>query len=85
MPSRNMFDKHRKWTTIVYVTCLVLTLVLLPIPLDEQIKLAFILTFVVGQFCAGVWYNLSYIPLGRRTFCKCFKGAFGIEDGGSIV
>ena len=78
-----MLDEKRRVTAIAYVTCLILTLLVLTLPIDRQAKLFLVLILVIGQFCAGVWYNLSYIPFGRRTFCKCFKGLVGIDDGGS--
>mmetsp|Transcript_3992 Transcript_3992/g.6685 ORF Transcript_3992/g.6685 Transcript_3992/m.6685 type:complete len:187 (-) Transcript_3992:91-651(-) len=75
-----MMDQKRKLTAILYVSCIGLTLVLLFLPLPQTILLFLIFMTVLVQIGAAVWYNLSYIPFGRRTFLKCVKGAMGVED-----
>jgi hypothetical protein len=88
-PSRQlklMMDDARKHSALIYVSCIALTIVLIFIPMERLIKLLIIFLVVLVQLSAGVWYNLSYIPFGRRTFCKCFKNIAGIEeDGGNSV
>ena len=80
-----MMDDKRKHSALLYVSCIALTLVILFIPMERLIKLLIIFLVVLVQLAAGVWYNLSYIPFGRRTFCKCFKSVAGIEDDGTNV
>ncbi len=80
-----MMDDKRKHSAAIYVSCIVLTLVILFIPMERLIKLLIVFLVVMVQLAAGVWYNLSYIPFGRRAFCKCFKSVTGVEDDGNNV
>ena len=79
---RNMFDEKRRYTSIVYLSCLSTTLIIVFLPIDGTIKLVLLLLLLVAQFSASLWYTLSYIPYGRRTFMRVLKGVFGIEDEG---
>jgi hypothetical protein len=79
---RNMFDEKRRYTSIVFLSCLFATLVVVFIPFDGTIKLVLLLLLLVTQFSASLWYTLSYIPYGRRTFIRVLKGVFGIEEEG---
>lgn len=82
---KNMFDAKRRYTSIVYLSCLFVTVVVVFIPIPENygaIKLLLLVLLLLAQFSASLWYTLSYIPYGRRTFMKMLKGAFGIEDEG---
>jgi Got1/Sft2-like family len=79
---RNMFDEKRRYTTIVYLSCLFATIIVVFLPIDGTIKLVLLLLLLVAQFCASLWYTLSYIPYGRRTFIRVLRGVFGIEDEG---
>jgi hypothetical protein len=80
---KNMFDKHRRDTSIVYLSCLVLTLFFVFIPIPGPIKLIVLVLLMMIQFCASIWYSLSYIPYGRRTFTQCAKRQLGLEDTSS--
>jgi len=80
---QRMMDETRKTSSVTFLVCLVLTLVLLPIPMEKVIKMMLITVLVLFQFAAGLWYNLSYIPYGRRTFCKILKKTLGVDDDGS--
>lgn len=80
---KNMFDKHRRDTSIVYLSCLVLTLLFVFIPMPGPLKLILLLLLMMIQFCASIWYSLSYIPYGRRTVTQCAKRQLGIEDASS--
>jgi len=80
-----MFDEKRRYTSIVYLSCLVSTIVIVFIPIPVEygaIKLLLLVLLLIAQFCASLWYTLSYIPYGRRTFMRMLKGAFGIEEEG---
>jgi Got1/Sft2-like family len=80
---KNMFDSKRRETSIVYLSCLVLTLLFVFIPLPGPLKLIVLLSLMMTQFCASLWYSLSYIPYGRRTVLQCMKRQLGIEDAPS--
>ena len=80
-----MFDKTRIITTIVLlsaivcvVTCGILGGVLETTDEngDTSVNPIFTILVLVGivvEYCAYFWYSLSYIPYGRKIFCKCFK------------
>jgi Got1/Sft2-like family len=78
--SRNMFDEKRRQTSIIYLSCLVATLVVIFLPLPSAIKLILLLLLMLTQFCASVWYTLSYIPYGRRTVSRFLKRQLGLEE-----
>jgi hypothetical protein len=80
---KNMFDKNRRETSIVYLSCLVLTLVFVFIPMPGPLKLILLLMLMMVQFCASIWYSLSYIPYGRKTLTQCVKRQLGLEDASS--
>ena len=78
---KNMMDEKRKTTSIVYISCIVSTLVLVFIPIEQVIKLTLLILLIIIQLCAQVWYTLSYIPLGRRAAKRTFRNVFGLDDG----
>jgi hypothetical protein len=39
-----------------------------------------VLLFVFMQFCALVWYTLSYIPYAQTCLCSCFKTTTGLDE-----
>jgi len=65
-----MTDKSRRICTFLFIGSLVMTLVSVYI---FQSALLTIL-FVIIQFCAYVWYILSYIPYGRDIASRMLKG-----------
>jgi len=77
---RNMFDEKRKWTSIIYLSCLVITLALVFIPLPWQLRLFLLLISIMTQFFASCWYSLSYIPYGRKTAINMAKRSFGLNE-----
>jgi hypothetical protein len=73
-----MFDKSRMWSTVIVLICIlgVITCCIVKILGYGGDWIGFIIFFlVIVQFCAYFWYTLSFIPLGRKIFCKCFKNA----------
>ena len=71
---KSMFDKKRFWTTVIFLTCMLLTItVVVLIMFKINIPAAIVLILVIIQYCAYFWYSLSFIPFGRTIFCKCFK------------
>lgn len=80
-----MFDEKRRETTIVYLSCLMLTLLIVFIPMPSKVKLLVLIVVMMVQFCASCWYSLSYIPYGRRTALHLMKRIVGIEDSDSTT
>lgn len=77
---KNMFDSKRRWTSITYLTCLVLTLVICFIPnMDEISRLLILVLLLFIQCFASLWYSLSYIPYARKAVTNCMKDTFGCE------
>lgn len=79
---RNMFDEKRRTVSIVYLSCLCSTLVVVFIPLFWALKLAIIITLLITQCSANIWYSLSYIPYGRRTALNFMKRHLGLNSNG---
>jgi hypothetical protein len=67
---QNMKDPSRMWTSIIFISSMVMTLV--SVYLFHSRVLTII--FVIIQFCAYVWYVLSYIPYGRDICMRCIRG-----------
>jgi hypothetical protein len=64
-----MFKPVRRVAAIIYLSCLVGTIVVAiwyPFP-------PLLLLIISIQYSAMFWYGLSYVPFGRTIFCKCFK------------
>lgn len=67
-----MFEKGRIIATVIYIVALGLTL-------WAALKVKSILLtliFVIVQFCALIWYCLSYIPFARQIASKMVGGFF---------
>lgn len=80
MQNRNMFDDRRRQTSIVYLSCLGLNLLVIFLPLPAPVKLITLLILMMVQFCASVWYTLSYVPYGRRTATSFLKRQLGLAE-----
>jgi len=80
---KNMFDSKRRTVSIVYLSCLCSTLVIVFIPLPWAIKLTILLTLLITQCCANIWYSLSYIPYGRKTALNFIKRYLGLNNSSS--
>jgi Got1/Sft2-like family len=80
-----MFDATRRETSIIYLSCLGLTLLTIFLPMPGPLKLFLLLSFTITQFCASVWYSLSYIPYGRRTAMRFIRNTLGLDDGSSAT
>ena len=75
-----MFDETRKVTTIVFLASLFLVLVLCFVNMENILKLTLLVTLVLVQFFASLWYSLSYIPFARNTVVKICREKFGSTD-----
>ncbi|CEM24104.1 unnamed protein product [Vitrella brassicaformis CCMP3155] len=62
---RNMFHRKRWIASVTYLSCLILTLICCFFLQVGLLQGLLIVLCVVCQFCAMVWYCLSYIPYGR--------------------
>ena len=76
----NMFDETGKVTTIVFLASLFLVLVLCFVNMENILKLTLLVTLVLVQFFASLWYSLSYIPFARNTVVKIGREKFGYAD-----
>ncbi|EEC51277.1 predicted protein [Phaeodactylum tricornutum CCAP 1055/1] len=77
---KSMFDEKRRETSITYLSCLGATMVVIFVPMPALPKLILLLLLTVTQFCASLWYTLSYIPYGRKTALRMIKNALGIDE-----
>ena len=77
---KNMMKPYRAVISLVYLSSIIATVVI-GIVLSDSFIVVFILA--ACQFCAMVWYALSYIPF-RRKFCgTCLKSCCcGQNEGG---
>jgi len=67
---KKMFDPSRCISSIIFLICVVMTLVS-----AIAIKIAgLVLLFVILQFLALLWYTLSYIPYARDAIKSCCRG-----------
>jgi hypothetical protein len=67
---QNMKDPSRMWTSIIFIGSMVMTLVSVYTFHSRILTII----FVIIQFCAYVWYVLSYIPYGRDMCRRCLRG-----------
>ena len=77
---RNMMDDKRRTTSMTYLGCLALTLIIVFIPLPWGPKLFILICLIITQCCASFWYSLSYIPYGRRTVLNIIKRTLGLNE-----
>ncbi|UJR10311.1 hypothetical protein I4U23_014517 [Adineta vaga] len=67
---KKMFDSSRFIATIIFLICVVMTLVS-----AIAIKISIlVLLFVILQMLALLWYTLSYIPYARDAIKTCCRG-----------
>ncbi|CAK63151.1 unnamed protein product (macronuclear) [Paramecium tetraurelia] len=72
---KKMADKSRLISTIIFFSTLIVTLVLAFA--TDLTFLTLLMTLV--QFCAYVWYVLSFIPFGQRMLKKFFSSCCEFE------
>ena len=73
---QSMCRPVRAICTIVYFVSMALTLF---VALYVQSGLLTLLCAAI-QFCALVWYMLSYIPYAQNCLCSCFKSSTGLDE-----
>lgn len=77
---KNMFDEKRSLSAIIYLSCLGGTLGVVFIPMPWALKLGLLVSLIVTQCGANVWYSLSYVPYGRRTALRMIKRYLGLNE-----
>ncbi|GMH77222.1 hypothetical protein TL16_g07336 [Triparma laevis f. inornata] len=68
-----MTDEKRLIVTIVYVLSIIATLLVCFLNMPNGLRIALLITLLIIQFCALIWYTLSYIPYGRTMARTCLK------------
>jgi len=66
---QSMFGESRRAASLIYFASMALTLY----SAFELRRVLPTLISVVIQFCAFLWYSLSYIPFGRSLIKSCFS------------
>jgi hypothetical protein len=72
---KSMFEETRLIATIVYLVSMVLTIF---VAVVLKIGILVILCCIV-QYCAMIWYGLSYIPFARNAVKSCLKGVINLS------
>ena len=72
--AKRMFAPERFAATCIYFSFMALTLALAFYPGNIPLRVLLITISIVCQFCALLWYTLSYIPYGRDLTLSCMKG-----------
>lgn len=65
---KTMMKDTRLAATLFYFSGMILTLVAAFAIKNERLQRLLVILGVVIQFCAYFWYNLTFIPFGRRIF-----------------
>ncbi|CAE8631682.1 unnamed protein product [Polarella glacialis] len=68
---RRMSEHSRATTSVVFILAMVMTVVVAEAHFPGRALLVILL--VVIQWCALVWYTLSYIPYGRKVAKKLLR------------
>ncbi|CAF3367484.1 unnamed protein product [Rotaria socialis] len=71
---KKMFDPSRLIATIIFLICLILTLVSAIVIKSSGL----VLLFIILQLIALVWYTISYIPFARDAIKKCCRSVINI-------
>lgn len=67
---QKMFEETRLIATIVYLVSIVVT-ILVAVTIKST---ALVIICCIVQYCAMLWYGISYIPFARDAVKGCFKG-----------
>eukprot|EP00744_Colponema_vietnamica_P001508 GILI01002490.1.p1 GENE.GILI01002490.1~~GILI01002490.1.p1 ORF type:complete len:150 (-),score=22.23 GILI01002490.1:168-617(-) len=71
---KRMFDEGRIIATGIYLVAMVLTVVAAVVVKSGPL----VIVCCIIQYCAMIWYALSYIPFARTAVKKCFGSAIDI-------
>ena len=75
---KNMMKPYRAVVSLVFLGTIVATVVFGFILSDSTLVVAIL---AAAQFCAMVWYALSYIPYGRKFCGTCLKSCCCDKEG----
>ena len=75
---KNMMKPYRAVVSLVFLGTIVATVVFGFILSDSTLVVAIL---AAAQFCAMVWYALSYIPYGRKFCGTCLKSCCCNKEG----
>jgi hypothetical protein len=85
-----MFKKTRLITSLIFIISMISVLLLIFLPMSQTTKEKKIYKYglmilVIIEYISMIWYNLSYIPFGRRICkfcCKrcCKKGGESLKN-----
>jgi hypothetical protein len=67
-----MVDKDRRYTSLVFISALVMTIVSATVFESRLLVLVCLLV----QIPAYIWYTASYIPFARQCILNCINGTF---------
>ncbi|CAI5740536.1 unnamed protein product [Hyaloperonospora brassicae] len=81
---QTMFHSKRRYSAVVYVVFIFVTL-LLCFSHHVHHRVLFVLLSVLVQFLALVWYTLSYVPYGRTIVIGCCKRTFRVSTENAEV
>ena len=70
---KRMFARKRFWVALVLVLSIIATLVC-GLTMKKPWGPVTVLTCIIIQWSAFIWYSLSYIPFGRKIAKKIIKG-----------
>ena len=70
---KKMFHKSRAIATVIYLVCIVATLIVAcaDLGMENGAKIAVCIVLIIIQFIALCWYCLSYIPYARTMVKNC--------------
>jgi hypothetical protein len=78
MQFRRMTHESRKYTTIVYLSSIVTTIIVAFIPgIPKVPRLILFVLLLILQFTSCLWYSLSYLPFARRAVLKFVRDNLG--------
>lgn len=70
--AKSMFDVKRRWTSVIFLTAMIMVLVSALVLKNALLTLV----FIVIEVSAFIWYVASYVPWGRNCLVGCFKSCF---------
>ncbi|CAG0917401.1 unnamed protein product [Notodromas monacha] len=77
MGPMKQLKKMAEETRIIATAVMVLSVLLTLLAAFHWKKRALCLLFVIMQFCAMLWYSLSFIPYARNAVKSCLSGILG--------
>mmetsp|Transcript_42283 Transcript_42283/g.131551 ORF Transcript_42283/g.131551 Transcript_42283/m.131551 type:complete len:80 (-) Transcript_42283:91-330(-) len=74
--------KEKRWlASLVFLSSMVLTIVVAEASGRFHGRTLLLLLLVLLQWCAVVWYSLSFVPFGRQMACAGLRRCFALCAG----